>query len=234
MSTDPIKAATAGRPGIYARGAETVDLILKAALDVLLDEGANGFTLRRIAAKCGMKVGNLSYHFPRKESLIQLMLEELLDSYDGVLERSVRGPAMSSEERLCAVIDVCLNDIQSKRTTHLFTELWALANHNAFVADRVAAFYRSVHDVIAEYVHELNPALPRDDVQVIALFISASMEGTTPFLGYAKPWHAQMGLIRNLSAKTFVHLAKTATPGDIHGASDPVPLKPRTRKGAGV
>lgn len=50
------------RPGIYARGSETVDQILKAALDVLIDEGADAFTLRRIAARCDMKVGNVSYH----------------------------------------------------------------------------------------------------------------------------------------------------------------------------
>jgi AcrR family transcriptional regulator len=230
MSTSPINAVSS-RPGVYARGAETVDLILKAALEVLLDEGAGGFSLRRIAAKCGMKVGNLSYHFPRKEALIQLMLEELLDSYSQLLDRTVRQPGLSAEHRLAGVIDMCLDDIQSKRTTHLFTELWALANHNAFVADRVEAFYRRVHEVISEYVRELNPVLKPDEVQVVALYISASMEGTTPFLGYGKPWHAQMGRIRNLSTKMLVHLAKTVTPGDIRGPEAPVPLKPRPRKG---
>jgi AcrR family transcriptional regulator len=230
MSTDPIKAAPL-RPGVYARGAETVDLILKAALEVLLDEGASGFSLRRIAAKCGMKVGNLSYHFPRKEALIQLLLEELLESYGRLLDRTVRDTDLSSEERLRAVIDICLADIESKRTTHLFTELWALANHNAFIADRVEAFYRSVQEIIGEYVSELNPALNAEEVQVVALYISASMEGTTPFLGHNKPWQAQMGRIRSISAKTLVHLAKTITPGDIHGPAEPVQLKPRSRKG---
>jgi AcrR family transcriptional regulator len=230
MSSDPVKSVLL-RPGVYARGAETVDLILKAALEVLLDEGASGFSLRRIAAKCGMKVGNLSYHFPRKEALVQLLLEEILESYGRILDRTVREPDLTSEERLLAVIDICLADIESKRTTHLFTELWALANHNAFIADRVQAFYRSVHDIIGEYVHELNPALAPDEVQVVALYISASMEGTTPFLGHNKPWQSQMGRIRNLSAKTLLHLAKTVTPGDIRGPEEPVQLKPRSPKG---
>ena len=56
--------------------------ILKAALAVLIDEGADAFTLRRIAARCDMKVGNVSYHFPRKEMLIQVMLDEMLESYE--------------------------------------------------------------------------------------------------------------------------------------------------------
>ncbi|KAK0348191.1 hypothetical protein LTR94_038211, partial [Friedmanniomyces endolithicus] len=62
---------TTARPGIYARGTETVDTILRAALDLLIDEGATAFTIRRIAARCDMKVGNVSYHFPRKEMLVQ-------------------------------------------------------------------------------------------------------------------------------------------------------------------
>ena len=203
------------RPGIYARGSETVDQILKAALDVLIDEGANAFTLRRIAARCDMKVGNVSYHFPRKEMLIQVMLDEMLESYDKLLEEMVRKPGLTAEERLKLVIILCLEDIQTKRTTHLFTELWALANQSEFVADRVRLFYSKVHEVIGEYVAQINPALTPDEVHSVALFISASMEGSTPFLGHQKPWAHKMPVFTALAATSFVHLAKTVTSRDL-------------------
>jgi AcrR family transcriptional regulator len=203
------------RPGVYLRGTETVDAILKAALSVLLDEGAAAFTIRRIAAACGMKVGNVSYHFPRKEMLIQVLLDDLFNSYDVKLELSVRQPNLSPEERLQTVIRMCLDDICSKRTTRLFTELWALANHNDFIAERVRIFYSSVQDVIGEHVAALNPALSADEVRTVSLFISASMEGTTPFLGYQKPWAAKMPAITAISAEWFVKLAKSVKPGEI-------------------
>jgi len=91
-------------PGTYARGTETVDAILKAAHHVLIEEGASAFTIRRIAAASGMKVGNVSYHFPRKEMLIKIMLDELLESYDKLLESEVRRPGVSPEERLRLMI----------------------------------------------------------------------------------------------------------------------------------
>jgi len=213
-SNDVVDAAHS-RPGVYARGTETVDAILKAALTVLIEEGASAFTIRRIAAACGMKVGNVSYHFPRKEMLIQVLLDDLVESYDIKLELNVRRPDVSAEERLGLVIFFCLDDICSKRTTHLFTELWALANHNGFVADRVRAFYQKVHAVIGEYVAAVNTCLSADEVHTLALFISASMEGTTPFLGHAKPWAAKMPAIIGMSIKYFVHLAKTIAPGEI-------------------
>lgn len=203
------------RPGIYARGSETVDAILKAALDVLIDEGAECFTIRRIAARCGMKVGNVSYHFPRKEMLIQVLLDDLVDSYGAQLEDVVRKPGLTAEERLKLVIILCLDDIGSKRTTHLFIELWALANHNAFVADRVRAFYERVHGVIGDYVAAINPGLSGDDVHTVALFISASMEGATPFLGHGKPWAHKMPAFTALAVQSLVTLARTATSRDI-------------------
>ena len=185
--TEAGSAAVARRPGIYARGSDTVAQILAAALRVLIDEGSGAFTLRRVAAECGMKVGNLSYHFPKKELLIQLLLDELLVSYEGLLDRTVRQPGMTPEDRLVTTIVLCLDDILTKRTTHLFTELWALANHDPFVADRVALFYRHVQGIIGTFVAELNPALDADEVHAVALFISASMEGTTPFAGHGQP-----------------------------------------------
>jgi AcrR family transcriptional regulator len=204
--------ASGPRPGTYARGTETVDAILKAAHDVLIEEGASAFTIRRIATASGMKVGNVSYHFPRKEMLIKIMLDELLESYDKILESRVRQPELRAEERLRLIIVICLDDIAGKRTTRLFTELWALANHNAFVADRVRAFYQRVHDFIGEAVAALNPALSPEAVHTVALYISTSMEGTTPFLGFEKPWAAKMPVITAIAADHLVALAREIRP----------------------
>ena len=213
--TEDMLIMPATRPGTYARGTETVDAILKAALSVLIDEGASAFTIRRIAAECGLNVGNVSYHFPRKEMLVQILLDELLESYDKKLEKRVRQPAISTEERLTLIILICLEDIAGKRTTRLFTELWALANQNEFIADRVRIFYQKVHDFMGEYIALLNPALSADEVQTVALYISASMEGSTPFLGFEKPWAAKMPAFINIAVHHLVQLAKTITPDQI-------------------
>lgn len=220
MTDESSKATpTPTRPGIYTRGTETVDAILKAALEVLIEEGAGAFTIRRIAAACGMKVGNVSYHFPRKEMLIQVLLDNIVTNYNAKVELQVRS-GLPAEERLRALIILCLEDIQSKRTTHLFTELWALGNHNDFVAGRVNAFYDRIHTVIGEHVLELNPTLSPKQAETVALFISASMEGTTPFLGHEKMWAERMPAIIGISTRFFVHLAKTIRPEEIRGLAD--------------
>ncbi len=164
-----------------------------------------------------MKVGNVSYHFPRKELLIQVLLDDMLESYDSHLDNRVRQPGLSAEERLREIIVMCLDDIAGMRTTRLFTELWALANHNPFIADRVRVFYQRVHDYISEYVAQINPAIAPDEVQTVAIFISSAMEGTTPFTGYQKPWADRMPAITRIAAVHLVELARTVTSEQISG-----------------
>jgi AcrR family transcriptional regulator len=209
------------RPGVYTRGAETVEAILDAALAVLVDEGASAFTFRRIAARCGMKVGNVSYHFARKELLIQLLFDDLLEFYEGLLDDMVRRPGLSPEDQLRIMIDIMMDDIGTKRTTHLFTELWALANHDAFIGDRVAAFYARAHRNIAAVISQINPALSADDADLVARFVSASMEGTTIFVGHGKAWADQLPQMKAIATTALLHLARTITPADIRRQAAP-------------
>ncbi len=203
------------RPGVYARGADTVDTIIKAALRVIIDEGSSAFSIRRIGAECGLKVGNVSYHFPRKELLVKVMLDDLMEGYQAKLDDELRDADISEEERMRRVIIMCLEDICSKRTTRLFTELWALGNQSQFIAERIEAFYSDVHVQIGEQIQRLNSDLDNEEVKALALFISASLEGTTPFLGYDKPWRNKMPQIMALSVESYIHLAKTLKHGDI-------------------
>ena len=94
------RVAAPKKPGIYARGSETVDAILKAALHVLIEEGASAFTLRRIAQQCGLNVGNVSRHFPRKEMLVQVLLEELLSTSQGFAPDNIGDMGLSPEDAL--------------------------------------------------------------------------------------------------------------------------------------
>lgn len=209
------KLAAPSRPGVYSRGSDTVDAILKAALHVLIEEGASAFTLRRIASECGMKVGNVSRHFPRKEMLVQVLLEELLSPSEGEVKRQMANTGMSADEALALVIGGTLDEIQTKKMTHLFTELWAMANHNEFVAERVELVYRYVHGLIATFVAQLNPALSSEEVEIVSVYISASIEGSTVLTGYGKPWSRMMPQIKGIAVKFLVDLAKTIKPEDV-------------------
>lgn len=205
------------RPGVYSRGSDTVDAILKAALKVLIEEGASAFTLRRIAAECGLQVGNVSRHFPRKEMLVQVLLEELLSPTEGEIKTHIVNTGMTADKALALVIEGSLHEIQTKKMAHLFTELWAMSNHNEFVAERLELVYRYVHSLIGGFVAELNPALSPEEVEIVSMYISSTIEGTTVLAGYGRPWPQLMPQLKAIASRNLVHLAKTITSAEIQG-----------------
>lgn len=81
-------AAAAARPG---RGERTRELILSTALDLFRERGYEEATMRAIAERAGMSLGNAYYYFRSKEHLIQAFYakshEEHLAAARPVLER---------------------------------------------------------------------------------------------------------------------------------------------------
>lgn len=64
--------------------------ILDAAHALLRESGADGFTIRRLAARCGYAAPSIYHHFGDKTGLLDAVLEEV---FQGLLSDLERGPA---------------------------------------------------------------------------------------------------------------------------------------------
>jgi AcrR family transcriptional regulator len=196
------------RAGGYVKGHETREQILEAALGLLVEEGYRAMSMRRVAAACGMKLGNLTYHFPTREDLIPALLDAVISSYEIEFERIVHNPTLAPEARLAFYCELVLEDIRSKKTTRVFPELWALSNHDPFVLERVQELYARARAPLVEIVSEMRPDLPMEEREEIALFISASMEGQTVFAGYEKPFELRMPKLEAIAIRSFLDLVR--------------------------
>ena len=196
------------REGGYAKGHETREQILEAALGIVVEEGYRAMSMRRVAAACGMKLGNLTYHFHSREDLVRELVEAVISSYEIEFEAIVHMPGVPPEQRLANICTLILEDIRSKKTTRFFPELWALSNHDAFVSERVQELYERARAPLVEIALEMRPDLPADKRAALTLFISAAMEGLTVFAGYGKPFEARMPMLENIAVKAFVDVLK--------------------------
>jgi len=203
------------REGGYAKGHETRELILKAALELLIEEGFRSLSMRRVAAACGMKLGNLTYHFPTREDLIQALLDAVISSYEIEFERIVHIPGVAPDKRLLAYCRLVLEDIRSKKTSHFFPEVWALSIHDSFVAERMQELYARARRPLEEIIEEIRPDLPSAKRNDLALFISASMEGLTVFAGHNRAFEPRMPIYEAIAARSFVDLVQTIREEDI-------------------
>ena len=199
----------------YARGQEMFEQILKAAHEILVEQGLAALTLRTIAARCGLKVGNLTHYFKSKDDLLRELLNAIISGYEEVFETILHDPNASADERLGRVIDLVLEDITSRRTTRIFPELWAMSNHDPFVAERMDELYVRARAVLNDLIGEINPALSVRERETLALFISASMEGATIFVGHEKRRRHELPGIKRIATQSFLQLIHTMMPGDI-------------------
>ncbi len=199
------------------RGEEGRERILQAALSLLIEKGAQALTVRRIAAECGLKAGNISYYFAAKEDLLKELFEAIIGAYVEAFDTIYHAPDTTAEERLERVVTLVLDDITTKQTTRVFPELWAAANHDPFVNECIHDMYRKARMVLNDLIQEINPALPQDERETLALFISASMEGMTIFAGFQKPWVGKIAALERIAIRSFIYAIRSMPPGEISG-----------------
>ena len=198
-----------GREGGYAKGHETRELILRTALHILIEEGYRAMSMRRVAAASGMRLGNLTYHYPTREDLVQELLNAVISSYEVEFGAIVHAPGLLPEERLTRLCGLIIDDIGSKKTTRLFPELWALANHDPFVYERVHELYDRARAPLVEIIAEMRPDLPEAARCDLALFISSSMEGLTVFAGYQMPFADRRPAVEHIAIQSFIEIVRS-------------------------
>jgi AcrR family transcriptional regulator len=162
---------------VIEKGRRSVDEILDAATALLAEDGYAALSTRKVAARAGMRPGNLQYYFPAKRDMVRALLERYLErSLERLTDRMERGE-QTPEGRLRQAIEGIHSQQLSELDCTLFREIWALASHDADVARAVSDFYRQYRAHLGETLRSVNPQLGRGDTRRLATAIVAMLEG---------------------------------------------------------
>lgn len=194
------KAAPKG----YTKGEIRIKIILDAAEQLLIDSGYHNFSMRKVATKAGVSVGNLQYYFPTKDVLIQALLDYVIQNYLDTFEK-FRGHG-SPKEQFIKILKAVIKDLKTKHTTVLFPELWSMANHEKHICEILDRMYGKYRMMVANVIQDINPALDENQALRLSLFITASIEGHTIFIGHKKPWSKETEHIIDISIQSFLWL----------------------------
>lgn len=190
------------------RGQLAVAAILTAARDVIVEEGYPRLTMRNVANRARMTVGNLSYYYANKRDLMHDLVEAVLQGYFEDFETITDNVDLTPEERFGEMIRFIMSDLATKETTGFFPALWALANHDEFAAQEMNKIYQMERDSLAKVIGQLRPDLGGKERDLLALFMSASMEGHTMFTGYRREKASSLAEITNIALFSFLNLVK--------------------------
>jgi len=191
--------------------------ILSAARDVLVEEGYPRLTMRNVADRAKMTVGNLSYYYGNKKDLLRDLLEAVIQGYVEDFDRIAEDIERSPEQRLEEMIRFVVGDLSTKETTGFFPALWALAAHDEFAAGEMSHVYEIERNAFLRVISDMRPDLSKKDRGLLALFISASIEGHTMFIGHKREKASAGGAIANIAAYSLIRLVQTVDSATIRG-----------------
>lgn len=188
----------------YSKGEKRIKLILEAAEQLLIDSGYPNFSMRKVATKAGVSVGNLQYYFPSKDKLLEALLDKVIQNYLDAFEK-FRGQ-YAPKEQFVKIIKAVIKDIKTKHTTVFFPELWSMANHEKHISKIMDNMYGKYRTLVAEVIRDINPNLSECQAQRLSIFMTASLEGHTIFIGYRKPWAKEADNMIDISIQSFLWL----------------------------
>jgi AcrR family transcriptional regulator len=193
---------------VQARSAATVDAILEATIQVLLELGKERLTTTKVALRAGVSIGTLYQYFPNKRSLLKATLEQHLDEITEAVEQACRqnkGKALNQmvEGLVTAFLEAKM------RYTKTSVALYSISSD----LDGVRGIKRMGARTTAMIVEMLASTSDRliKDPQVIAAMLQGAMAGVSRrILESDSPWAEYQSLRQELISMAQEY-AKTCT-----------------------
>jgi AcrR family transcriptional regulator len=159
-----------------ARAKVTVDAIIEATTQVLLEDGYDRFSTARAAERAGVSVGSLYQYFPNKAALTAAVIQRCCDQFLVVFERALAGRRrVTLTECIRAIVDVTL--VSHELTPALHKIVFELAPRIgvggvAEYASRTAT--AAIVNLLRGHTDEIAPGV---DVATAAVVINTVLEG---------------------------------------------------------
>lgn len=180
----------------------TKQKILAVARTLFNDYGYNSVSLRDIAKAVGISEGNLTYHFKKKEYLIESLLLESVDTFP-------TGTPQTLEE-----LDAIFEDLQQnvQKNIYFFLHYAQLSQSSPEICQKQSIRYSKLLEKLKRAFQNLNEAgLVRDEVfsgeynnMIDTLYMSIIY--WAPFMELKKTAHADNTEYRNYAWNSMYHL----------------------------
>jgi AcrR family transcriptional regulator len=190
-----------------SKGRDTRERIIAVARCILVDEGYDHFVIRRIAARAGIRPGNLQYYFANKKELLQAVLELELARYHEAYATVTNGK-FGKNAAILAVVDFLLEEIKVKATCNIWYTVWALAPQDADIAALMDDWYQKYLRELKSVIRAANPAISNRRAGHVAALLTAVMDGLTNQIGYGKVPHHIHGGLESAVRTLFLEMAQ--------------------------
>lgn len=169
------------------RAKVTVDAIVEATTQVLLEQGYDKFTTARAAERAGVSVGSLYQYFPNKAALASAVVDKCCQNFIVAFENAV-GDRATLADCIGAVVDFSLVSYHITpdlhRVVHQLAPLLGVADRTQMVS-RAAA--KAIESMLRKHAAEIDPEI---DLSAAATIIETMLEALAHNVVLAQPKQA--------------------------------------------
>lgn len=197
---------------VSEKGLERSEAILDAATEILVGEGHAQLSMRKIAVRAGIRLGNLQYYYATKQDVVRALLERTLARSLASIEAKTAATTGTPSARLRTCLEAVLEDQADQDCCRMFWEVWALAARDRSVARATRAFYERYRDGLAVLLHAVAPRLGAERTRRRATLVVAMLEGATVFrLGAPRDLPPDLGLAHEICDLVDSHFQENPT-----------------------
>ena len=170
--------------GKTRRSVQTIQKVIKYSFEVFLEEGHAGLTLRKVADRAGIAVGNLTYHFPSKRILLNTIVSEKTAEY---LDDHAAQIRKDRDDPLKALLNIVGYHVRrAVNDTDLFYQLWGYAGSSDDARIALHLHYSAFGAIIYLLMYLSNPNLSNNEIRRYTWQIGGLIEGYKIFMGIAQ------------------------------------------------
>jgi AcrR family transcriptional regulator len=195
-----------------ARAKVTVDAIVEATTQVLLEQGYDGFTTARAAERAGVSIGSLYQYFPNKAALVSAVIDRCCEGFLAGFEGALAG-------RRHARLADCIRTLVDMALVahHLTPDLHRIVLEVApriGVADKAEqvsrAAAKAIESMLREHAGEIAPDV---DLATAATIVETLLEAFAHRLVLARPARAQGDSLAREATRLLTHYLVAGSDG---------------------
>nr|WP_240946217.1 TetR/AcrR family transcriptional regulator [Pseudomaricurvus alkylphenolicus] len=175
MSSGRSKVAT------RTRGQQRRAEIIEAATAILLEKGHSGLVLRDVAARVGIRIGNLHYYFQNKQELLIAIFSHQSSAYVQGVKDAV-SLVKGRESGLLAIFDAGLSVIKRPEA-----KLWKILIARAQYDPEARALFlqenQIYHQITVEALLNIDSSISETRALAIAHFVWTLLDGISLQIG---------------------------------------------------
>ena len=167
--------------------------ILRAAIELIADEGYGSLSMRALSRASGMKLGALQYHFRTWDALLVALVayieSEIISAFEsgvGELEQADVG------EMIEFMLDEHVGTADGLFSDRLWAQLWAMEQVEPLVSDLLEELYARFLGLLEVKLRERGVVQPRAE----ALVLLSMVEGESLFSGSGRRWEQDRPAVR--------------------------------------